>query len=81
LVAGGWYYNSPAMNKAIDEYKQKYGTNMEVIVFEDVPGWDNSYVLDLLQEKYDIEIKKTDYIFIEELGLNYATYQMIGSLN
>lgn len=80
LVAGGWYYNSPAMNNAVAEYKRKYDENMEVVIFSDVPGWDNSYVLELLAEKYDVGVEQTDYISIEELGLNYAIYRIKGSI-
>ena len=80
LVTGGWFYNSPMMNNAVEAYKQKYADNMKCIIFSDVPGFDQSYVLDILHEKYDVDLKLTDTLYSEELGLNYEIYQLLGAM-
>lgn len=76
LVTGGWFYNSPMMNEAVEVYKQKYADNMKCIIFSDVPGFDQSYVLDILHEKYGVNLELTDKLYLEELGLNYEIYQL-----
>lgn len=81
LVAGGWFYNSPMMNDAVQDYKEKYADNMYCIVFKDVPGFDHSYVLELLPKKYDVTLELADTLYLEELGLSYEVYRLNGSLN
>ncbi len=80
LVTGGWFYNSPMMNEAVETYKQKYADNMKCIIFSDVPGFDQSYVFDILHEKYGVDLELTDTLHLEELGLNYEIYQLSGAM-
>lgn len=80
LVAGGWFYNSPMMNEAIVNYKEKYSDNMYCIVFKDVPGFDHSFVLTLLPEEYDVNLKLEDTLYLEALGLTYEVYKLEGSV-
>lgn len=80
LVAGGWFYNSPMMNEAVRQYKQKYSDNMYCVVFKDVPAFDHSYVFELLPEKYDVTLKLEDTLHWEEMGLSYEVYKLEGSI-
>lgn len=80
LVAGGWFYNSPMMNAAITRYKEEYSDNMYCIVFKDVPGFDHSFVLELLPKKYDVVLKLEDTLYLEALGLSYEVYKLEGSV-
>lgn len=80
LVAGGWFYNSPMMNEAITKYKEEYSDNMYCIVFKDVPGFDHSFVLELLPKKYDVTLKLENTLYLKELGLSYEVYKLEGSV-
>ena len=80
LVAGGWFYNSPMMNEAIVKYKERYSDNMYCIVFKEVPGFDHSFVLELLPQKYDVKMQLEDTLYLEELGLSYEVYKLEGSV-
>ena len=76
LVTGGWFSNSPMMDEAIATYRKEHPANMKCITFFDVSGWDNSYVLEYFEEKYNLKPDLVEIFSIEELGLNYAVYQL-----
>ena len=80
LVAGGWFYYSPMMNDAIENYKQKYSDNMYCVVFKDVPGFDHSYVLEILAQKYNVTLELEDTLHLEELKLSYEVYKLEGGM-
>ena len=76
IVTGGWFSNSPMMDEAIETYTNEYPANMKCITFSNVPNWDNSYILNFFEMWYNVEPKLMDTLTIEELGLNYAVYQL-----
>lgn len=80
LVAGGWFYNSPMMNEAVETYKEKYSDNMYCVVFKDVPGFDHSYVLELIPQIYDVTLELEDVLYSEELGFYYEVYYLHGTV-
>ena len=80
LVSGGWFYNSPMMSEAISNYKEQYSDNMYCIVFKDVPGFDHGFVLTLLSELYDVNLKLEDTFYLEALGQSYGVYKLEGSI-
>ena len=68
------------MNDAVEAYKEKYSDNMYCIIFKDVPGFDHTYVLEILPKKYDVTLEFSDTLYLEELGLNYEVYRLNGSV-